>query len=130
MKSTSIVGIAALMGPMGLALTGVHAGSARAANAVPEEQLAHGHEVFESWCAPCHAPVTGDEKLAGTSTLQMVYKGAKPAALEQRTDLTAQLVAYYVRHGDNAMPWFRKTELSDEDVAAVGAYLARNTPKK
>jgi (+)-pinoresinol hydroxylase len=95
-----------------------------------KDQLLHGHDIFEAWCAPCHAPVTGAERLAGTSTLEMVYKGAKPAALEQRTDLTPQRVAYYVRHGDNAMPWFRKTELSDEDLAAVGAYLARNNPKK
>jgi mono/diheme cytochrome c family protein len=104
-------------------------GSVQASNA-PKDQLAHGHEVFEAWCAPCHAPVSGQERLAGTSTLEMVYKGAKPAALEQRTDLTPERVAYYVRHGVNAMPWFRKTELSDEDVAAVGAYLARNNPKK
>jgi (+)-pinoresinol hydroxylase len=104
-------------------------GAVQAANA-PKDQLAHGHDVFEAWCAPCHAPVSGQEKLAGTSTLEMVYKGAKPAALEQRTDLTQERVAYYVRHGVNAMPWFRKTELSDEDVAAVGAYLARNNLKK
>ena len=104
-------------------------GSVQAANAT-KDQLAHGHEVFEAWCAPCHAPVSGTERLAGTSTLEMVYKGAKPAALEQRTDLTPERVAYYVRHGDNAMPWFRKTELSEEDLATVAAYLTRNNPKK
>jgi mono/diheme cytochrome c family protein len=120
--------IGGLAGALLVALAMPIIGSVQASNA-PKDQLAHGHEVFEAWCAPCHAPVSGQERLAGTSTLEMVYKGAKPAALEQRTDLTPERVTYYVRHGVNAMPWFRKTELSDEDVAAVGAYLARNNPK-
>jgi mono/diheme cytochrome c family protein len=118
-----------LMGALAITLALLRIGLVQGATASKDE-LAHGLEVFEAWCAPCHAPVSGAERLAGTSTLEMVYKGAKPSALEQRTDLTAQKIAFYVRHGDNAMPWFRKTELSDEDVAAVGAYLARNNPKK
>ena len=129
MRALRLITIGGLTGALVIALAMLRIGSVQAANA-SKDQLAHGHEVFEVWCAPCHAPVRGEERLAGTSTLEMVYKGAKPAALEQRTDLTPQRVAYYVRHGDNAMPWFRKTELSDEDLAAVGAYLARNIPKK
>jgi (+)-pinoresinol hydroxylase len=121
--------IGGLTAALVITLAMLRIGSVQAANA-SKDQLAHGHEVFEAWCAPCHAPVSGEERLAGTSTLQMIYKGAKPAALEQRTDLTPQRVAEFVRHGVNAMPWFRKTELSDEDVAAVGAYLARNNPRK
>jgi mono/diheme cytochrome c family protein len=121
--------IGGLTGALAITFAMLRIGSVQAANA-SKDQLAHGHDVFEAWCAPCHAPVSGQERLAGTSTLEMLYKGAKPAALEQRTDLTPQRVAYYVRHGDNAMPWFRKTELSDEDLAAVAAYLARNNRKK
>jgi mono/diheme cytochrome c family protein len=121
--------IGGLMGALVFTLVMLRIGLVQGATA-PKDKLAHGLEVFEAWCAPCHAPVTGTERLAGTSTLEMIYKGAKPSALEQRTDLTAQEVAYYVRHGDNAMPWFRKTELSDEDLAAVSAYLTRNNPKK
>jgi mono/diheme cytochrome c family protein len=129
MRALRLMAIVGVTAALVITLAMLRIGSAQAANA-SKEQLARGHEVFEAWCAPCHAPVTGQERLAGTSTLEMLYKGAKPAALEQRTDLTPQRVAYYVRHGDNAMPWFRKTELSDEDLAAVGAYLARNNPKK
>jgi (+)-pinoresinol hydroxylase len=129
MRTLRLMTIGGLTGALVITLAILRIGSVQAANP-SKDQLAHGHEVFEAWCAPCHAPVSGGERLAGTSTLEMVYKGAKPAALEQRTDLTPERVAYYVRHGDNAMPWFRKTELSDEDLAAVGAYLARNNPKK
>jgi mono/diheme cytochrome c family protein len=129
MRTLRLTTIGRLTAALVITLAMSRIGSVQAANP-SKDQLAHGHEVFEAWCAPCHAPVSGQERLAGTSTLQMIYKGAKPAALEQRTDLTPERVAYYVRHGDNAMPWFRKTELSDEDLAAVGAYLARNNPKK
>ena len=129
MRAPRLIAIVALAATLLITLALASIGPVQAANA-SKDQLAHGHEVFEAWCAPCHAPVSGQERLAGTSTLEMVYKGAKPAALEQRTDLTPERVTYYVRHGVNAMPWFRKTELSDEDVAAVGAYLARNNPKK
>jgi mono/diheme cytochrome c family protein len=129
MRTLPLVTIGGLTAALVITLAMLHIDPVQAANA-SKDQLTHGHEVFEAWCAPCHAPVSGQERLAGTSTLEMLYKGAKPAALEQRTDLTPKQVAYYVRHGDNAMPWFRKTELSDEDVAAVGAYLARNNPKK
>lgn len=129
MRALRLMTIGGLTGALVIALAMLRIGSVQAANA-SKDQLPHGHEVFEAWCAPCHAPISGEERLAGTSTLEMLYKGTKPAALEQRTDLTPQRVAYYVRHGDNAMPWFRKTELSDEDLSAVGAYLARNNPKK
>jgi (+)-pinoresinol hydroxylase len=118
-----------LMAALVITLATLPIGSVQGATA-SKDKLAHGLEVFEAWCAPCHALVRGTERLAGTSTLEMIYKGTKPSALEQRTDLTEQKIAYYVRHGDNAMPWFRKTEISDEDLAAVGAYLTRNNSKK
>ena len=105
------------------ALLTVAATAVNAADPSPSQQ--QGHVVFEHWCAPCHAPVTGNEHLPGTSTLQSVYHGSKPAALEQRDDLTPALVTFYVRHGDNAMPWFRKTEISDADLNALASYLTR-----
>jgi (+)-pinoresinol hydroxylase len=89
-----------------------------------------GHDVFQAWCAPCHAPVRGNDRLAGTTTLANLYKGSRPGALEERTDLTPDYVATMVRTGINAMPPFRKTEIGDADIRALGAYLARNSPKK
>jgi mono/diheme cytochrome c family protein len=58
--------------------------------------------------------------------LQSKYKGALPALLDKRTDLTAQLVKTYVRNGISIMPFFRKTEISDADLDAIAAYLTRN----
>lgn len=80
-----------------------------------------GKEVFDLWCKPCHA--VEPRKHPGTAALQVLYKGEKPAALEQRLDLTPELVSYYVRTGVSIMPFFRKTEISDEQLADLGAYL-------
>lgn len=80
-----------------------------------------GREVFEYWCAPCHAP---GPRHPGTQALDVLYKGAKPGALEERTDLTPEITSAFVRTGVSVMPPFRKTEISDADLAALAAYLA------
>ena len=96
--------------------------------AKPGPSAQNGHAVFDKWCAPCHAPVA---KLAGTLALQTKYKGALPAALEQRTDLTPDVVGYFVRNGVAWMAPFRKTEVSDAELADLGAYLSKApAPKK
>ena len=95
----------------------------------PREQ--RGREVFQQRCGACHAAIPKDTigppylpPMAGTQALQARYKGAKPAELEQRTDLTSDFVKAIVRNGLNSMPFFRPTELSNDDLAALGAYLA------
>jgi mono/diheme cytochrome c family protein len=85
------------------------------------EVLARGREVFDYWCAPCHAP---GPRHPGTLALEVLYKGDKPAALEARTDLTPELTRTFVRSGVSVMPPFRKTEISDADLDALAAYLA------
>jgi mono/diheme cytochrome c family protein len=81
----------------------------------------HGRQVFTYWCAPCHAP---GPKHPGTQALEALYKGSKPAPLEQRTDLVPTVTQTFVRSGVSVMPPFRKTEISDADLAALAAYLA------
>jgi cytochrome c5 len=98
-----------------------------------------GFLVYNKWCTGCHA---GDfhpsgknaetDKLSlvsrvalGTYVLQQRYQGAVPAELDKRTDLTPAMIEAFVRRGVNAMPAFRKTEISDDDLKALGAYLAR-----
>ena len=93
--------------------------SAFAADDVKAER---GDAVFQKWCAPCHAAGPGHP---GTTAIAALYKGAKPAALEDRTDLTPAIVAQFVRKGVSVMPFFRKTEISDADLDALGAYLSR-----
>jgi mono/diheme cytochrome c family protein len=83
--------------------------------------LERGAAVFEYWCAACHAP---GPRHPGTQALEVLYKGAKPAPLEERTDLTVELTRAFVRTGVSVMPPFRKTEITDADLEALAAYLA------
>jgi len=81
-----------------------------------------GKAEFERSCSICHG--TGPDR-PGTSSLQIKYAGKVPALLEERTDLSADLVRYYVRNGFAMMPRFRKTELTDAQVDAIAHYLTR-----
>jgi mono/diheme cytochrome c family protein len=83
-----------------------------------------GEAVFGRWCAGCHGRLDEHRKqLAGTYALEQRYKGTRPAALEDRTDLTAELVRTMVRHGLNVMPPSRKTEISDAQLEQLVHYL-------
>lgn len=105
----------------GLALLGL--GSAASAADAPT--LAHGAQVFEKWCLPCHGH--GDQ-FPGTVALGVKYQNKLPGALQDRTDLASDFVKAVVRTGVTVMPFFRKTEVSDADLDALAAYLTE--PKK
>ena len=77
-----------------------------------------GREVYQKWCTPCHGTGLGKP---GTSAA--AAHGVKPAVLEQRTDLTPKMIETAVRNGVYFMPRFRKTEISNDDLAAIVAYL-------
>jgi mono/diheme cytochrome c family protein len=89
--------------------------------AAQDAAIQRGDQVFQYWCAPCHAP---GPKHPGTQALEALYRGEKPAALEERSDLVPALTQTFVRSGVSIMPPFRKTEISDADLAALAAYLA------
>lgn len=95
--------------------------AAQAFAAPDDSQIERGHKVYQKWCYPCHGP--GADK-PGTASL--AARGQKPAVLEQRTDLTPPMIKTFVRHGVLYMPTFRKTEISDADLAAISAYLTKN----
>lgn len=94
--------------------------------AAEQTSIQQGHEVFNKWCAPCHSAGPGNP---GTTALETLYQGTKPGALEQRNDLTPETVKFFVRNGVLIMPFFRKTEISDAELEALAAYLARDLPK-
>jgi mono/diheme cytochrome c family protein len=104
--------------------------AAPAQSAERTEQALHGQQVYNHWCLPCHGREPGRYALGqtGTLALQVKYEGKLPAVLEDRTDLTPPVVAVFVRKGINTMPFFRRTEISDADLAAIGAYLSRKLP--
>ena len=93
--------------------------------------LSRGKLVFDIWCAGCHEPLPGRSYAppAGTYVLNKRYHGSKPAALEQRTDLSAAYIRAMVRNGRNMMPPTRKTEVDNADLDALAAYLTRNNPR-
>ena len=141
----------ALVGAVGLIAAGPHAAEAQKAPPPSAQRLEGaswstglvradpglkdatertGREVFQARCEACHGEIPRDigpglPARAGTAALQAKYKGAKPALLEERLDLTPEQVRFYVRHGISIMPFFRKTEVSDADLDAIGAYIAR-----
>jgi len=91
---------------------------AGAALAADQSQQDRGREVYQKWCTPCHGAGLGKP---GTSAA--AAHGLNPAVLEQRTGLTPKMIETAVRNGLNFMPRFRKTEISNADLAAITAYL-------
>lgn len=91
-------------------------------SAADRARLDRGKVVYDTWCGACHDP---GPRHPGTQALDALYKGTKPGALEERTDLVPTLTETFVRKGVSVMPPFRKTEISDADLAALAAYLAR-----
>ena len=95
-----------------------------------------GKEVFDARCRVCHGAYSKNASqgsslyalppMPGTLALELRYKGQKPAPLEERTDLTPALISSVVRRGGGGfMPAIRPTEVSDEDLKALSAYLTR-----
>jgi mono/diheme cytochrome c family protein len=79
-------------------------------------------EVYDKWCVPCHG--AGENK-PGTISAAALYKGAKPAVLAERADLTPAGIRSVVRKGMYIMPRFRKTEVSDAELETIVAFLVR-----
>lgn len=103
------------------------AGALLALTSIAQAAEPSGQKVYEHWCAPCHAPGPGHP---GTQSLQLKYGGKTPAVLLERTDLSAQAVAAFVRQGVLLMAPFRKTEISDAELAALSAYVAKGFETK
>jgi mono/diheme cytochrome c family protein len=93
--------------------------------------IQQGKAVYVQWCLGCHGPLTGMGRFpsAGTYRLQQRYNDAVPAMLEDRVDLTPEVIRTAVRHGMPIMPPFRKTEVTDAELDAVIAYLTQKKHK-
>ena len=109
-----------------LALSGLAQAATPDASPSPAPVQPTGAAVYDHWCAPCHAAGPGHP---GTESLQLKYGGQRPAVLLERSDLSAQTVATYVRQGVLLMAPFRKTEISDPELRLLAAYVAANFGK-
>ncbi len=85
-----------------------------------------GKVAFDRWCAECHAPGHGHP---GTQQLERI-RGAKLAVLESRPDLEGAYVRLVVRNGQNAMPAYRPSEISDATLESIAQYLGRKPTAK
>ena len=121
--------VAAAMIVAAAAIVGASANSSTAQQAVSVEEndvVALGRAAFEANCAACHAKGPSEGRvplLPGTFALSLKYQGQIPAALEDRSDLSPEFIIAIVRNGIFSMPPLRKTEVSDEELRAIAAYL-------
>jgi mono/diheme cytochrome c family protein len=108
------------------------ASAASSQQAEGDAQHAQGKQVYDHWCLPCHGPglgLPGFNELPGTQQLRIKYRDTQLSPLlTERTDLVPDFVKVIVRQGVSFMPHFRKTEISDAELDALAAYLARNNP--
>ena len=91
-------------------------------------QYETGRAVFDQWCWECH----GKDNPHGSGTWSMRKRdgNARSPYLEDRSDLNYEYVAFVVRNGQLFMPSFRYTEISDEELVALSAYLDKGKPKE
>jgi (+)-pinoresinol hydroxylase len=82
-----------------------------------------GEAIYKHWCSHCHNAGRGNP---GTESLRVKYGDKLPAVLLERTDLTPEAVRVFVRQGVLSMAPFRKTEITDAELAALAAYVAKN----
>ena len=88
----------------------------------------NGSQVFDEYCRYCHGEAANPLDMIGTQKLLERYQGVVPAKLEDRTNLTPEFIQIVVRNGLGLMAFFRKTEINDENMEALIAYLTRNNP--
>lgn len=103
-----------------LALTGVTSVQA------DDDIIAKGEEIFLARCEYCHG---GGPYRPGTIALGRRYEEVGiPGPLAERTNLTPELIELFVRTDTPSMAPVRKTEINDEELGWLVAYLTRNNP--
>lgn len=89
-------------------------------NAATAQELAEGEALYNDKCLYCH-------NIQGTGTTMLGKRlGEEKALLSERTDLNDQYIKTVLRYGVGSMPWYRRTEITDADAAAIARYLIRN----
>lgn len=94
-------------------------------NSTSSNTVKRGYDIFMSKCMTCHG--YGYQKGA-TIRLADRYEGEVPAVLALRTDLFADQIEMFVRTDTVGMPPFRFTEIDDEALDDLIAYLTRLNP--
>jgi mono/diheme cytochrome c family protein len=122
-------GALALIGAIGAGATCAQDPSSAATST---SMIAQGAAAFRHSCAPCHGAGPGNDGAKvepAVAALQVKYQGKEPALIEHRTDLPYAALKAIVRNGTGAMAPLRPTEITDQQIAAVAAYLADTASK-
>jgi mono/diheme cytochrome c family protein len=82
-------------------------------------QQQQGKALFEATCAYCH-----NARGFGTERLRTRLPEDR-SVLTERTDLDAAYIRTIVRSGLASMPAYTPTDLSEEQIRAIAAYLTR-----
>lgn len=101
-----------------------------AAQDADDEAIERGRQKYEYMCVPCHGDGIGDDgraMLPGTDALRIKYRGELPALLTERSDLTYESIRVFVRQGVFSMPPFRPTEITDDEIRDIAAYIAETS---
>jgi mono/diheme cytochrome c family protein len=93
------------------------------ASPLPTQDKPKGYAQFQNYCFECHGDGAGKP---GTAALKVKYNDELDPLLEKRKDLTPDLVKYFIRHGVGVMAAIRKTEISDDDMDLIAAFLSRD----
>ena len=79
-----------------------------------------GQAIFEKHCSACHAP---GMNYPGTHQLTKT-RGEENGVLEERDNLVPVYVKTIARNGLNAMPAFKPTQITDQQLEVLAAYLS------
>lgn len=96
-----------------------------------ESAAERGAEVYLASCSYCHDRLPADaalDALPGVASLELKYGGRLSPYIRERPDLAnADVLTAFLRNGAGSMQPFRKTELTDADIAAIAAYFAQTS---
>ena len=79
----------------------------------------NSEQLYKKWCIPCHS---SDKGAPGTLRLSRT-RGKDLAVLLERPPLAADYIKSVVREGLGAMPLFRRSEISTEQLDSMTDYI-------
>lgn len=93
--------------------------TAQPEGASPSVAARSGEDIYNLQCKACHDPGGGHP-----ATLLLAEKhGAEKSVIKGREDLTEEYIKSIVRNGLLEMPPFRPTEVTDEELDQIAAYI-------
>jgi len=103
-----------------LSLVAVVVGAAETETLTPQQQ--QGKALFDATCNYCH-------NARGFATERLRTRLPEDrSVLTERTDLDPNYIRTIVRNGLASMPAYTPTDLNEEQIRAIAAYLARSRP--